>query len=81
MAFAPGRQPTTRPVSATMRAHNTDVRKSAAERPTNTAERHMGNVRKRSIIPSCRSVLSPTAVPMVEVTRFSARMPARRKST
>ena len=50
------------------------------ERPTNTAERHMGSVRKRSIMPSCRSVLRPTAVPMVEVTRFSARMPASRKS-
>ena len=51
------------------------------ERPTSTADRHMGRVRKRSIMPSCRSVLSPTAVPMVEVTRFSARSPARRKST
>ena len=64
-----------------MVAHKTDVRKSATERPTSTAERHMGSVRKRSIMPSCRSVLSPTAVPMVEVVRFSARMPASRKST
>ena len=28
-------------------------------------------------MPSCRSVLSPTAVPMVEVIRFSARMPGQ----
>ena len=81
MASAPGRQPTTMPVTATMAAHTTDVRKSAAERPTNTAERHMGSVRKRSIMPSCRSVLNPIAVPMVEVVRFSARIPASRKST
>ncbi len=40
----------------------------------------MGKARKRSIMPSCRSVLNPTAVPIVEVTRFKASRPARTKS-
>ena len=64
------------PVTATITAHSTAVIRSATERPTRTAERHMGRVRKRSIMPSFRSVLRPTAVPMVEVTRFSASRPA-----
>ena len=61
-----------------MITQRTEVRRSAIERPTKTADRHMGRVRKRSIIPSCRSVVRPTAVPMVEVTRFRASSPASR---
>src|SRR5437763_3045753 len=57
-----GRQPMTRPVRATMSAHRAAVDRSARDRPTRTAARHMGRVRKRSMTPLLRSVLSPTAV-------------------
>ncbi len=63
-----------------MSAQRHEVMKSATERPTSTAGRHIGRARNRSMMPSCRSVLNPTAVPMVEVTRFSIRRPARTKS-
>ncbi len=52
------------------------VRMSASERPTSTAGRHIGSVRKRSITPLERSVLRPTAVPIAEVVRFIASRPA-----
>ena len=53
---------------------------SEIDRPTSTADRHMGRVRNRSMTPVVRSVLSPTAVPMAEVVRFKASRPARAKS-
>jgi len=40
----------------------------------------MGRVRKRSMTPLLRSLLSPTAVPIAEVVRFSASRPAMAKS-
>ena len=40
----------------------------------------MGRVRKRSMTPLLRSVLSPTAVPIADVVRFSASRPAMAKS-
>ena len=52
------------------------VIRSASERPTSTAAGHCGSVRKRSITPVVRSVLSPTAVPIAEVVRFKASSPA-----
>src|SRR5437763_5456833 len=73
-----GRQPMTRPVRATMSAHRAAVDRSARDRPTRTAARHMGRVRKRSMTPLLRSVLSPTAVPIAEVGRVPGR-PARRR--
>ena len=76
----PGRHPTTRPVTATMVAHTTAVSRSANERPTRTAGRHMGSVRNRSMTPVLRSVLRPTAVPMAEVVRLRASRPAMAKS-
>ena len=79
-AYALLRQPTASPVTATTRAHRQAVSKSARERPTSTAARHIGSTRNRSMIPSCRSVAKPTAVPMVDVVRFSASSPARMKS-
>ena len=78
--LAVGRHPTANPVSATMVTHSAAVITSAIERPTSTAERHIGRVRKRSMTPSCRSVLKPTAVPMMEVVRFRVSSPARAKS-
>ncbi len=73
-------QSLTRPVTATMSAHRAAVDRSARDRPTRTAARHMGRVRKRSMTPVLRSVLKPTAVPMAEVVRFSASRPAMAKS-
>ena len=63
-----------------MTAQMAAVNRSATERPTSTAGRHMGRVRKRSMTPVLRSVLSPTAVPMAEVVRFRASRPAMAKS-
>jgi len=40
----------------------------------------MGRVRKRSMTPLLRSLLSPIAVPIAEVVRFSASRPAMAKS-
>ncbi len=60
----------------TKKAHITAVNRSVSDRPTSTAGRHMGSDRKRSIIPPLRSLLSPTAVPIAEVVRLSASMPA-----
>jgi len=65
---------------ATIAAHRTEVVRSAIDRPTSTADRHIGSVRNLSMMPSWRSVLRPTAVPMVDVTRFIARIPARTNS-
>ncbi len=67
-------------MTATTSAHRQAVSKSAKDRPTSTAGRHIGSIRNRSIIPSCKSVAKPTAVPMVDVVRFSASSPARMKS-
>jgi hypothetical protein len=64
-----------------MRAQSREVSRSASDRPTKTAERHMGRARRRSITPSWRSVLRPTAVPMVEEMRLRAKMPASTQST
>ena len=66
-----GRQPMASPVSGhdgTRRIAAVD--RSDMDRPTSTAGRHMGRVRKRSMTPLLRSVLSPTAVPIDEVVRF-----------
>jgi hypothetical protein len=52
------------------------VSRSASERPTSTAGRHIGSVLKRSITPVPRSSLRPTAVPIAEVVRLSASRPA-----
>ena len=65
-----GRHPTTRPAMATMVTHSEAVSRSATERPTSTAERHIGSMRKRSIAPVVRSVLNPTAVPIADVVKF-----------
>ena len=73
---ASGRQPIASPVAATNAAQIAAVSRSASERPTSTAGRHIGSVRKRSITPLFRSVLSPTAVPIEEVVRFIASRPA-----
>ena len=54
------------------------VKRSVIERPTRTAGRHIGSVRKRSMMPPLRSLLSPTAVPMAEVVKLSASMPGDR---
>ncbi len=67
-------------MSATIAVQSAAVSRSASERPTSTAGRHIGSVRKRSITPVERSVLSPTAVPIDEVVRFSASRPAIAKS-
>ncbi len=75
----PGRQPTTSPVTATMAAQTTAVDRSASDRPTRTAGRHIGSVRKRSITPVLRSVLNPTAVPIEDVVRLRASSPAMAK--
>src|SRR6266704_3429480 len=48
--LASGRHPMTRPVTATIRAHRAAVDRSARDRPTSTAARHMGRVRKRSTV-------------------------------
>ena len=72
------RHPTTSPVSPTISAHRHDVMKSAADRPIRTDGRQIGRALKRSIIPSCRSVERPTAVPITDVTRFSAKIPPNR---
>ena len=42
--------------------------------------RHMGSARKRSMSPVLRSVVSPTAVPFDDITRFIASNPASAKS-
>ena len=39
----------------------------------------MGSDRKRSMIPPFKSLLSPTAVPIDEVVKLSASMPAMAK--
>jgi len=62
-----------------MAAQTTAVRRSARERPTRTAGRHIGNVRNRSMTPVLRSVLKPTAVPIEEVVRLRASRPAMAK--
>ena len=49
-------QPTASPVTATTSAHRQPVSRSARDRPTSTAGRHIGSTRNRSTIPSCRSV-------------------------
>ena len=77
---ASGRQPMSKPVAATKKAQMTAVSRSASERPTSTAGRHMASVLKRSITPLPRSELSPTAVPIEEVVRFIASRPAIAKS-
>ena len=74
------RHPMARPVRATMVTHKAADMTSATDRPTRMADRHMGRVRNRSITPSCRSVLNPTAVPMTDVVRFKVSRPARAKS-
>ena len=79
-APASGRQPIARPVAATKAAQMAAVIRSASERPTSTAGRHIGSVLKRSMTPLPRSVLSPTAVPIAEVVRFIASSPAIAKS-
>ena len=68
------------PVTATMAAQIDAVSRSARERPTSTAGRHIGSVRNRSMTPPFRSLLSPTAVPIDDVVRFSASRPAMAKS-
>ena len=73
------RQPTASPVTATTSAHRQAVSKSAKDRPTSTAGRHIGSARNRSMMPSCKSAARPTAVPMVDVVRFSVSSPARMK--
>ena len=65
---------------ATMAAHRAAVSRSANDRPTSTAGRHIGSVRNRSMAPVERSVLSPTAVPIDDVVRLSASSPAIAKS-
>ena len=68
------------PSRATNAAQMAAVMRSASERPTSTAGRHIGRVLKRSMTPLPRSVLSPTAVPIAEVVRFIASRPAIAKS-
>jgi len=63
-------------VSATITVQSTAVIRSASDRPTSTAGRHIGSVRNRSMTPVERSVLSPTAVPIEDVVRLSASRPA-----
>jgi hypothetical protein len=45
-------------------------------RPARIALRAIGKVRKRSITPLFRSVLTPTAVPTDDVVRLNTRSPA-----
>ncbi len=71
-----GRQPMIRPVIATNAVQIPAVSRSASERPTSIAGRHIGSVLKRSITPLPRSALSPTAVPIADVVRLSASRPA-----
>ena len=83
-AEACGRQPMARPVTSTTATVIAAVIRSAIERPTSTAARHMGRARKRSMTPVERSVARPTAEPIEEVVRFSKRRPAmssRQRST
>jgi hypothetical protein len=68
------------PVAATKKAQIAAVRRSVTDLPMSTAGRHIGSVRKRSMMPPLRSLLSPTAVPMAEVVRLSASIPAIAKS-
>ena len=63
-----------------MAAQIVAVSRSASDRPTRTDGRHIGSVRKRSMTPLFRSLLSPTAVPIEDVVRFSASRPAMAKS-
>ncbi len=78
-ALPSGRQPTSRPVTQTKKVQSIAVNRSVTDRPTSTAGRHIGSERKRSMMPPFRSLLSPTAVPMAEVVRLKASIPAMAK--
>ena len=66
-------------MTQTNKVQSIAVRRSVSDRPTRTAGRHIGSERKRSMMPPFRSLLSPTAVPMAEVVRLRASMPAMAK--
>ena len=51
------------------------VSRSVTDRPVRTAQAHMGSVRSRSMKPVATSLVSPTAVPMLEVVRFITSRP------
>jgi hypothetical protein len=63
-----------------MAAQITAESRSVIDRAMRMEGRHIGSERKRSMSPVLRSVLSPTAVPLDEVTRFMASRPASAKS-
>ena len=65
-----------RPVSATIVLHSAAASRSEIVRPTRIEVGDMGSVRRRLMTPVVRSVLSPMAVPTVEVVRFMTSRPA-----
>ena len=79
-ALASVRQPIARPVKATIDTHKAAWSRSASERPTSTADRHIGKVENRSIAPVVISETNPTAVPMAAVVRFNSISPGIAKS-
>ena len=64
------------PVAATMPMHSMAARTSATDRPTSTADRHIGKALNRSIAPEVKSLLKPTPVPMADVVKLSNMRPA-----
>ncbi len=58
-----------------MMAQIVAVSRSVMERPVSTAQAHIGSVRSRSMNPVATSLVSPTAVPMLDVVRFITSKP------